>query len=70
MVIGRNEGDRLKSCLQSVMQPGNVVVYVDSGSSDGSVTLARSLGIAVVELDLSIPFTAARAINAGWEYLL
>jgi len=27
------------------------VVYVDSGSSDGSVELARSLGVAVVELD-------------------
>jgi glycosyltransferase involved in cell wall biosynthesis len=70
VAIGRNEGDRLKSCLQSIIKPGNTIVYVDSGSSDGSVALAHSLGVAVVELDLSIPFTAARARNAGWEYLL
>ena len=41
------------------------VVYVDSGSTDGSVAAARGLGAEVVELDLSVPFTAARARNAG-----
>ncbi|MDJ0800848.1 MAG: glycosyltransferase family 2 protein [Calothrix sp. MO_167.B12] len=70
VIIGRNEGDRLKSCLLSVIKEGHTIVYVDSGSTDGSVELADSLGVAVVELDLSIPFTAARARNAGWEYLL
>jgi glycosyltransferase involved in cell wall biosynthesis len=45
------------------------VVYVDSGSTDGSVDLARSLGAEVVELDTSIPFTAARARNAGYRPL-
>lgn len=70
VVIGRNEGNRLKSCLSSVIGEGRTVIYVDSGSSDGSVELARSLGVRVVELDLSIPFTAARARNAGFEYLL
>ncbi|MEY2855017.1 MAG: hypothetical protein RL030_2149 [Pseudomonadota bacterium] len=39
--------------------------YVDSGSTDGSVREARSRGVEVVNLDLSIPFTAARARNAG-----
>jgi cellulose synthase/poly-beta-1,6-N-acetylglucosamine synthase-like glycosyltransferase len=38
---------------------------VDSGSTDGSVERARELGAEVVELDTSIPFTAARARNAG-----
>lgn len=47
-----------------------VVVYVDSGSTDGSRELARSLGVHVVELDLSIPFTAARARNEGFERAL
>lgn len=71
VVIGRNEGNRLYQCLQSILnQEINVVVYVDSGSTDGSVKLAQSLGVHVVELDLSIPFTAARARNAGFEYLL
>jgi glycosyltransferase involved in cell wall biosynthesis len=46
------------------------VVYVDSGSTDQSVTLARSLGVEVVELDLTRPFTAARSRNAGLARLL
>ena len=46
------------------------IVYVDSGSTDGSVDVARSLGADVVELDMSTPFSAARARNAGAERLL
>jgi GT2 family glycosyltransferase len=45
-------------------------VYVDSGSTDGSPALAQSLGVEVVALDLSTPFTAARARNAGYRRLL
>jgi GT2 family glycosyltransferase len=70
VAIGRNEGDRLRQCLVSVMGKVNPVVYVDSGSTDDSLEMARSLGAEVVELDLSIPFTAARARNAGFERLL
>ncbi|MDF5713542.1 MAG: glycosyltransferase family 2 protein [Rhizonema sp. NSF051] len=70
VVIGRNEGNRLYECLLSVIGEGRTVVYVDSGSTDGSLMLARSLDVYVVELDLSIPFTAALARNAGFEYLL
>ncbi|GAB1543465.1 hypothetical protein NUACC21_61400 [Scytonema sp. NUACC21] len=70
VVIGRNEGKRLYHCFKSVIGEGRTVVYVDSGSTDGSVALAQSLGVHVVELDLSVPFTAARARNAGFEYLL
>ncbi len=70
VVIGRNEGSRLHKCLLSVLGEGITIVYVDSGSTDGSVKLAGSLGVHVVDLDLSIPFTAARARNAGFEYLL
>ncbi|BCX09174.1 MAG: hypothetical protein KatS3mg066_3033 [Fischerella sp.] len=58
VVIGRNEGKRLHQCLLSVIAKGITVVYVDSGSTDASVALARFLGVHVVELDLSIPFTA------------
>lgn len=70
VAIGRNEGQRLTQCLQSVIGKAAHVVYVDSGSTDGSLELARSLGVEVVELDLSIPFTAARARNAGLAQLL
>ena len=64
VAIGRNEGERLKRCLASVGS-GLPVVYVDSGSTDGSVAAARAAGASVVTLDLSVPFTAARARNAG-----
>ena len=69
VVIGRNEGERLARCIDSVGRIAGPVVYVDSGSSDGSVAMARSRGVAVVELDMSVPFTAARARNAGFEHL-
>ena len=70
VAIGRNEGPRLPACLQSALGASGAVVYVDSGSTDTSVQLARDLGAAVVELDLSIPFTAARARNEGFSQLL
>ncbi len=69
VVIGRNEGNRLKESLLSAIGENRTVVYVDSGSTDGSVQLAQSLGVGVLELDLSIPFTAARARNTGFEHL-
>jgi glycosyltransferase involved in cell wall biosynthesis len=69
VVIGRNEGARLERCLASVAGRASRVVYVDSGSTDGSVAMARSAGVEVVELDMSIQFTAARARNAGFEHL-
>jgi len=70
VTIGRNEGERLRACLESVIDRVANVVYVDSGSTDGSVELARSVGADVVELDMSIPFTAARARNAGYQRLM
>jgi len=45
------------------------VVYVDSASTDGSPALAREMGAEVVDLDMSLPFSAARARNAGFERL-
>lgn len=77
VIIGRNEGERLVRCLASArgedrgedrgadQAPGRRLVYVDSGSSDGSLDAARAAGAIVVELDLAQPFTAARARNAG-----
>lgn len=67
VVIGRNEGERLRRCLESVVRLVGLVCYVDSGSTDNSVAMARSLGIDVVELDVRIPFTAARARNEGFR---
>ncbi|WP_283180685.1 glycosyltransferase family 2 protein [Pseudomonas svalbardensis] len=66
VVIGRNEGLRLERCLISLVGSVEKVVYVDSGSTDGSVQIALRLGVEVVELDMTIPFTAARARNEGF----
>jgi GT2 family glycosyltransferase len=65
VVIGRNEGERLAPSLVSVRAAGLPVVYVDSGSSDGSPARAERSGIPVVELDPMRPFSAARARNEG-----
>lgn len=70
VVIGRNEGDRLIRCLDTVRCRVAHVVYVDSGSTDNSVAEARARDVEVVALDLKIPFTAARARNAGLDALL
>lgn len=64
VVIGRNEGQRLVKCFEAFSGASNIV-YVDSGSTDGSVQKARLRNIEVVELDMATPFTAARARNAG-----
>lgn len=69
VIIGRNEGKRLVACFDSLPKSGVRCVYVDSGSSDGSVEQAAKRGIAVVELDMSRPFSAARARNEGWQGL-
>jgi GT2 family glycosyltransferase len=69
VVIGRNEGPRLIACLTSLGDLAASTIYVDSGSTDGSAQAARKLGAQVVELDMSTPFTAARARNAGFERL-
>jgi len=69
VAIGRNEGARLEACLKSLVDIVEVVVYVDSGSTDNSVAMAKGLGVVVVDLDTTIPFTAARARNAGFAEL-
>jgi glycosyltransferase involved in cell wall biosynthesis len=64
VVIGRNEGNRLIRCLGSL--PKSVqAVYVDSGSTDGSLEKARELGFEAFALSPDKPYSAARARNAG-----
>jgi glycosyltransferase involved in cell wall biosynthesis len=71
VVIGRNEGARLRRCLESValiehsgFQPE--VIYVDSGSTDDSLALAQELGARVISLQPERP-SAALGRNAGWR---
>lgn len=70
VVIGRNEGDRLMLCLDSLERasvPRSQLVYVDSGSSDGSVERVRARGIDAIAIEA--PFTAAKGRNAGFAHL-
>ncbi|KKB80639.1 glycosyl transferase [Devosia limi DSM 17137] len=69
VVIGRNEGQRLVDCIDRLGELAGRSVYVDSGSSDGSQAMARARGVAVIDLDTTVPFTAARARNAGFSQL-
>lgn len=69
VVIGRNEGERLVHCLASLQGRAGRVVYVDSGSTDGSVAAARDTRAEVVELPLDVQFTPSRARNAGFFHL-
>ena len=72
VAIGRNEGERLRQCLQAAREtaPGVPVVYVDSGSTDRSLDIANEFGALVYLLDPALPFTAARARNEGIRSLL
>ena len=76
VVIGRDEGQRLRTCLQSVRSlrlPENirhaVTLYVDSNSTDDSLALARSFGAHTIALTNG-PWTAARGRNIGWRTAL
>ncbi|WP_160756197.1 glycosyltransferase [Allopontixanthobacter sediminis] len=64
VVIGRNEGDRLKASLAS-LRDARALIYVDSGSSDGSLKHALATGVTATPLSSDRPFTAARARNTG-----
>jgi GT2 family glycosyltransferase len=69
VAIGRNEGERLIRCLKSVKMESRNIVYVDSGSTDSSLKVAQEIGAHVVALNLTKPFTAARARNEGFTAL-
>jgi GT2 family glycosyltransferase len=68
VVIGRNEGTRLVRCLAS-LPVGVPCVYVDSESSDDSVAVAEKAGADVVRLTAPPKHSAARARNAGIDWL-
>jgi GT2 family glycosyltransferase len=69
VAIGRNEGERLVRCLASATPESKNIVYVDSGSTDGSNLAAEKVGAHVVTLNMNLPFTAARARNEGFAAL-
>lgn len=47
VIIARNEESKIEACIRSLLKVSNQVVVLDSGSSDRTVELARSLGAQV-----------------------
>lgn len=69
VVIGRNEGERLRACLQSILPVCKAIIYVDSQSEDDSVEIAQAQGAHVVALERSDVPTAALGRSAGLKAL-
>lgn len=70
VVIGRNEGERLTRCLESIhasdARVTSEIIYVDSNSSDDSLARAKALGAVAISVKSDRP-TAALGRNAGWH---
>jgi glycosyltransferase involved in cell wall biosynthesis len=72
VVIGINTEGTLRACLESITasryDTGSVTVYyVDGGSRDGSVEIARSVpDVRVIELRDPYP-SPGKGRNAGWQ---
>lgn len=71
VIIGRNEGQRLVKCIESVKSLAGrdyptEVIYVDSDSQDDSPARAAQLGAIVITVRPERP-CAAIGRNAGWR---
>src|SRR5271170_576708 len=71
VIVGRNEGERLVRCLESVAaaspRAGSwEIIYVDSASNDGSVERVARLGVKAISVTPAHP-CAAVGRNAGWR---
>jgi glycosyltransferase involved in cell wall biosynthesis len=70
IVIGINSARTIVSCIKSIKKsdyPKLIeIIYVDGGSSDNSVELAKKLGVKVIQLKQEHP-TPGRGRNVGWK---
>ena len=67
VAIGRNEGERLRVCLESARRDVHALVYVDSGSTDGSVEICprdicRSMR-GLISMDDVSPMRISQIVN-------
>ncbi len=59
-MIVKNEERYLRGCLESVKSAADEIVIVDTGSSDGTISIAEEYGASVYNYDWSDDFSAAR----------
>lgn len=74
-IITKNEEENLKRCISSIMKlcPDDEIVVADTGSTDGTVTMATELGAKVFNFEWIDDFSAARnfvAEKAGGEIIV
>lgn len=72
VIIGLNSQNTLSSCIESVKKLNYDmkllrIIYVDGGSSDRSIEIAKKYGISYVELKMKHP-TPGKQRNAGWKF--
>ncbi|NBV25215.1 MAG: glycosyltransferase [Proteobacteria bacterium] len=59
-LITRNEERHLPRCLHSIFELAHEIIVVDTGSTDATISLARSFGAQVRSVDWTDDFSAAR----------
>ena len=70
-MIVRNEAQTLRRCLESVRGMVTEMVIGDTGSTDGTPSIAREYGARVIEIPWDNDFATARnlalaAVNSDW----
>lgn len=70
VIIGKNEASRLASCIESAIKQVEQVVYVDSASTDDSVSIANKYKIKTLSLNKNTRINAAIARNVGAKWIL
>lgn len=68
VVIGRNEGKRLHSCLASIVGQAEAVLYVDSGSTDNSVSIALAMGDLIWSVKDVLKLRGLSALRLNWHH--
>ena len=74
-LITRNEASNLAACIEPIRDLVDEIVVVDTGSTDATVDIARSLGARVFETTWDDDFAAARNMalshaTGDWAFIL
>lgn len=64
-MIVKNEADTLARCLRSAQGAADEIIVVDTGSTDSTLSIARSFGARIINFPWNGDFAAAR--NAGLD---